>query len=722
MYGFFLQKKVCMHIFVCPINQLYMFQRFLLLVTCSLIPAFSFAQKTTYIPDFIRRDSIQIVRDEWGVPHIYAPTDAEAAYGLAWANAEDDFKTMQSILLIAKGMNGLADGVDGAKIDYAVGMLGVREEIGKRYHEVVSPAFDRYLQGFCAGVNRYAELHPDEVLVKKAFPVKPQDILAGYTLGLSLMSELQHGLTQILDNKLPPISEQKPEGSNGFALAPHKTTDGKAYIAINSHQPLDGVFSWYEVHMVSGEGLNILGGVFPGACVVGHGVNENLAWAHTLSYPDFYDIYQLEMHPRKKNWYRYDGQWKKLQKTSVKLRVRFPKSGIRLGISKAAFRSEHGPVLKNKEGAYAIRMPAFFQLTAAEQWFNMNKARSLAEFREALRMQGLPCFNIVYADKGGNIMYLNNVLLPYRKPGYDWKKVLPGNSSELVWKPEFVPIDSLPAVINPISGYVYNANSTPFRSSGSQDNPDPGMFPAEMGLQTQHWNRARRLEKLFGAKERFSYGDFVNIKYDHTYPDTLFFFSTIDSLFAIDGQQYPDIADAIDMLKRWDKSGDTSSVEASVFYLSWVYFNKRFGGVHFNDEIIVPHSTAFYAECVRDAKKHLLTHFGTINVPLGRLQRHRRGNVDLPLGGMPDMLRAMYSSPRADGTLAPWAGDSYIMLVKFGADGPEIETVNAYGASARPESKHYTDQMPLFVKQQCKPMTLDWQNVLKNAVKIYSPE
>lgn len=700
-----------------------MFQRFLLFLALPFGLGVSFAQKnTTFIPDFIRRDSIQIVRDQWGVPHIYAPTDAEAAYGLAWANAEDDFVTMQSILLIAKGMNGLASGVDGAKIDYAVGLLGVQKEIAKRYNEVVSPAFDRYLQGFCAGVNRYAELHPEEVQVKKAFPVAPQDILAGYTLGLALMSDLQEGLTQILDNKLPPITEQKPEGSNGFALAPHKTTDGKAYIAINSHQPLDGVFSWYEAHMVSGEGMNILGGVFPGACVIGHGVNENIAWAHTLSYPDSYDIYKLDMHPSKKNWYRYDGQWKKLQKSNIKLRVRFPKSGIRLGISKAAFRSEHGPVMKTKHGAYAIRMPAFFKLNAAEQWFKMNKARSLSEFRSALQMQGLPCFNIIYADKGGNIMYLNNVLLPHRKPGYDWKKVLPGNSSELVWKPAFIPIDSLPAVINPVSGYVYNANSTPFRSSGARDNPDPAAFPHEMGLQTQHWNRARRLEKLFGAKEQFSYEDFVNIKYDRTYPDTLFFFSTIDSLFALDEKQYPDIADAIGMLKRWDKKGDTSSVEASMFYLSWVYFNKRTGSVHFNEEKITTHSCAYYAECLRDAKKHLLTYFGTINVPLGRLQRLRRGNVDLPLGGMPDMLRAMYSSPRADGTLAPWAGDSYIMLVKFGADGPEIETVNAYGASARPGSQHYTDQMELFVNQQCKPMTLDWKNVLKNAVKVYNPE
>lgn len=674
---------------------------------------------------YIRKDSIQIARDEWGVPHIYAPTDAEVAYGLAWAQCEDDFKTIQEFMLIIKGFSGRKDGIDGAKLDYATGMLRSHEIARERYEREVSPSFQKYLRAFAAGVNRWAELHPNEVLIKQAFPVTEYDLAAGFNLGLSLMAGVQDGFTKIMEHKLEPLSTLNlPKGSNAMAVNGNKTEDGKAYIAINSHQPLEGALSWYEAHLVSGEGMNILGGVFPGACVIGHGVNQNLAWAHTLSYPDLLDIYKLEIHPRKKNYYRFDGQWKKLESESLPLKIRFPKSGIRLTVHKKAYWSVYGPTLKTKEGVYSFRMPTFDQMGAAEQWFNMNKAGSHSEFMQALNRQSIPCFNIVYADRHDTVMYLSNVTVPFRNPCYDWKKTLPGDTSATLWDMKFHPVSQLPQVVNPKSGYVFNANNSPYFCTAPADDPLPKDYDFTMGTQELHMNRSKRFEKLLGEAStdgKVTWQEFLDIKYDMQYPDTFFFPVGVSHVFNAEPSKYPEVAEELARLQRWNKRGDTSNVEASLFATTLYFIMDKTHGLDLNNNTRPPLADSIIVESLKEASAYLKKHFGTLDVPLGKVQRLRRGNVDLPLAGLPDMIVAMYSVPRPDGTLAPRAGESYIMMVKMGPDGPEIETVNAFGASARPGDPHSTDQMPLFVNHQRKPMTLDWQQVKKKAVRIYSP-
>lgn len=675
---------------------------------------------------YIRKDSIWIVRDEWGVPHIYAPTDAEVAYGLAWAQCEDDFATMQDFLLIVKGFAGRRQGVEGARLDYATGMLRSADRVRDRYEQDVSPDFKKYLRAFAAGVNRWVELHPEEVRIRKAFPITEYDLVAGFNLGLSLMSGVQDGFTKILENRTEPVSPLiLPKGSNAMAVHGSKTEDGKAYIAINSHQPLEGALSWYEAHLVSGEGMNILGGVFPGACTIGHGVNENLAWAHTLSYPDLLDIYKLEMHPRKKNQYRFDGEWKKLESKSIPLKVRFPKSGIRLTVHKKAYWSVYGPTLKTKKGTFAFRMPSFDMLGAAEQWYRMNRARNFTEFREALDRQNIPCFNIVYADRFDTIMYLSNVTVPYRNAQYDWKKTLPGDTSATLWPMKFHAVAELPQVINPQSGYVFNANNSPFLCTSLDDNPDPAKYDPTMGTQLLHMNRSTRFEKRLGEAASdgvVTWNEFLAIKYDRQYPDSFLFPVRVSHVLNAPPAKYPQIADELIRLQRWNRRGDTDNVGGALFAASIHFIMKKTGELEMNSGERPQLPDTLVVSAIREAGDYLKKYFGTLDVPLGQLQRLRRGNVDLPLGGLPDMIVAMYCTPRPDGTFAPMAGESYIMMVKMGKNGPEIETVNAFGASARPGDPHATDQMPLFTGYRRKPMTLDWATVKKNAVKIYSPQ
>ena len=371
-------------------------------------------------------------------------------------------------------------------------------------------------------------------------------------------------------------------------------------------------------------------------------------------------------------------------------------------------------------------MPTFEMMQAPEQWFEMNKARNFTEFKAALSRQSVPCFNIVYADRFDTIMYLSNVTIPYRNPAFDWGKVLPGYTSATLWDmKKFHPFEELPHVVNPASGYVFNANNSPFLCTDPQDNPNPDLFDATMGTQRLHTNRSKRFERLLGEASvdgQITWKEFHDIKYDMQYPDTFEFPVEINHLFTADPARYPDIAAELARLQRWDRRGDTTSMEASLFSMALHFIMEKTGGPDMTLNIRPELPDTMVADAIRRGRDYLLKHFGTVDVPLGRLQRLQRGQTDLALNGLPDMIVAMYSAPRPDGTMAPTAGESYIMMVKMDKNGPEIQTVNAYGASARPGSPHAVDQMPLFTRQKLKPMTLDWKQVKKDAVKTYSPQ
>ncbi len=672
----------------------------------------------------IRKDSIFIVRDSWGVPHIYAPTDEETIYGFMWATCEDDFKTLQEMLAITKGMNGRINGKDGAVTDYVVQLLDIENTVKQKFDQTFSDKFKKILQAACDAVNTYASLNPKEIIIKKLFPVTPYDIIQGYVLGTTFLSSISESLTKIFENRLPPLDPGKQYGSNGIAVHASKTNDGQNYIAINSHQPLEGVFSWYEAHLISNEGLNMLGSSLLGAITLNQGVNEHLAWAHTLNFNDFFDVYKLTMHPKKKDWYRFDGKWMKLEKKKTKLAVKLKKWLPVITVSKPAYYSVYGPTLKTKSGVYSIRGAAYNKIGVAEQWYRMGKARNFSEFKKALEMQQMPNMNIVYADRYDTIFYISNGLYPKgRSERYDWKKLIPGDTSETLWSmDDFYSIDELPHYLNPECGYVYNTNHTPFFASKEDCSLDPKGFCRSMGFQMRHFNRSKRLKQLLDTVQQFHWNLFKRIKYDMVVPDTVIFITSVEKFLDIDTLKYPDLAESVRILHQCERVGDTANPNVALWLLAFMDLMNK---VKFDIEFI-PHSVEtpmeVYVECLRNARNHLKKHFGSLQVPFGRVQRLRRANKDLPLPGLPDVLAAMYPKKRKDGTLAPESGDCYILLAKIGKKGIELESINAYGASNRPESKHYTDQMELFVNQKTKPMTLDKEFIWKNAEKIYHPK
>ena len=658
-------------------------------------------------------EKIDIVRDKYGVPHIFAKTDAEVAYGLAWAHSEDDFKTIQQSLLAGKAMLAAYQGKEGASIDYIIHLLRIPELVEEKYESDLSPAFKKLLQGYCAGLNAYATKHPEEILLKKAFPVTPKDMIQYSVLQLCVLSGADRALASIFGGTVPLLDKYKTAGSNAFAFNSQKTTDGEVYLDINAHQPLEGPVAFYEAHLCSEEGWNIIGANFPGAPCILHGCNENLGWAHTVNAPDKLDVYQLEINPLNKLQYKFDGQWETLEEKNAPLKVKV--SGIRINVNKKVYWSKYGPTLITPKGTFSIRMPAQMDIRGLEQWYRFNKAKNFTEFKAALDMLAIPGYNIVYADRYDTIYYLSNGRIPVRDPKYNWKTTLPGNTSATLWD-KLHPLSDLPQVLQPKTGFVYNTNHSPFHSTEGPENPVNKDMT--MGYETLENNRSKRFEELLAGYGKVSYQDFKRIKFDRQYPTQFFFPTNIDTLFLLDPVNYPAIADLLKNLNQWNKKADAENIGAGTFLSVYTTLTKSFPEYAKTKKL----TTAQCISLLTRVREEMMINFGKTDLQLGDIQKLVRGDKAIPLPGLPDVLAPMYSIPYKNGMLKGTQGDAYVELVRFTKDGPIIESMNVYGASAKKDSPHYTDQMEMYTRQQTKPMTLKKEEVYKNAERIYHPK
>ena len=658
---------------------------------------------------------IDIVRDSYGVPHIFAKTDPEVAYGLAWAQAEDDFATIQQSLMAGKAMLASYTGKKGASIDYIIHLMRIPELVEEKYDSDLSPDFKRLLEGYAAGMNAYAKKHPGEILMKKIFPVTPKDMIQYSVLQLCVLSGADRALSSIFGGTVPLLENFKTAGSNAFAFNSAKTADGQVYLDINAHQPLEGPVAFYEAHLCSEEGWNILGANFPGAPCILHGANEYLGWAHTVNAPDKLDVYQLEINPANKLQYKFDGKWETLEEKTAKLKVKV--SPIKINVNRKVYWSKYGPTMITEKGTFSIRMPAQMDIRGLEQWYRFNKAKNFTEFKAALNMLAIPGYNIVYADRYDTIYYISNGRIPLRNPDpkYNWKSTLPGNTSATLWT-SLHPLADLPQVLQPKSGYVFNTNHSPFHSTEGPENPvikDP-----TMGYETLENNRSRRFEELVAGVDKMSYENFRKIKFDRQYPAKFAFPTNIDSLFLLKASEYPAIADLINNLTTWDKNSNVESIGAGTFLMVYGIVSKSLGEYRKTGGLTTEQAVTI----LTTVKANMLKDFGRTNLQLGDIQKLVRGDKEIPQPGLPDVLAPMYSVSYKNGMVKGNQGDAYIELVRFTKNGPIIETINTYGASSKKGSPHYTDQMEMYTHQQTKPMTLNKDEVYKKAERIYHPD
>jgi len=686
----------------------------LLIISVNLI----YAQKKYLFTTTINPENVRIYRDKWGVPHIHGKTDADAAYGLAWAHAEDDFETIQKTYLMAKHQLGAVTGKEGAKIDYVHQLLRLDELIDKDFHNIVPPDFLKVLEGYAQGLNAYAKKYSNEVLYKKLFPINPKDILKGYALSVAIMSGLDRNIKGIINGK---ILYPEPIGaSNTFAFSRKKIVENLTTLIINAHQPLEGQVAFYEAHMISDEGMNIHGGTFPGAVSILHGVTNNYAWAHTSNFFDKIDVYQLTMKSPKSNYYQYDNEWLKLEQRKAKLKVKW--GLIQLPITKKTYWSKYGATLKTKHGVFSVRLAANQEFRIAEQWYRMGKCKNFQEFYEVLKMQAIPVQNVTYADKADNIFFIANGLIPRRmSEEINWSCAIAGNTCKTYWE-GFLDITKHPQVFNPKCGYVFNVNHTPFQCTGEGENPKPEDYPCKIAcFEMEDNNRSLRFRELYKDHDTISIARLKAIKYDLFFPEKSYFMDLVYRMQNLDNQ-YPECQDICKIFKKWNRSMDTTNVQATIFYLAFAPIFKEFeySTVLFRKKYELPDSMLLIG--LKYAKDYLLKHFGTLEVRFGDLLRHRRGNKDYAIGGYPDVMASMMGLPDKDGKFKAMRGEDLIIYAYFNENGLyKMESIKAYGNSSKKNSPHFNDQMELFLKNGTKEMYLDLKKIQETAVRIYQP-
>lgn len=676
--------------------------------------------------------NVTILRDTWGVPHIFGETDADAAYGLAYAHAEDDFDTIQLSLAAARGQIGLIGGPELAPNDFLVQLLRIPEVVAKGY-PTLAPETQALVEGYADGLNYYAARHPDEVY-PNLFPVNGQDIVAEFVHKTPFFFGVEGVIGDLFGEERPlPVATKQTAsqlpatvrfGSNTFAVSPARSANGETFLAVNSHQPWEGPVTWYEAHVHSEASWNIVGGLFPGAPVILVGHNDNLGWGLTVNSPDLIDVYVLDINPDNPNQYRFDGQWLDLEVREVPVKVKIL-GRLTWTVKQEALWSVYGPTVRQPHGVYAIRYAGYGEVGLVEQWYRMNKASNFEEWQTAMREGVLPMFNAGYADKEGNIYYLYNALLPVRAEGYNWEQFLPGDTSETLWT-EYLPFDQLPQVLNPASGFVQNGNSSPFQTTIGPGNPDPTDYSETFGIETGMSNRGLRALELFGTDESISAADFYTYKYDSAYSvdsDIPHYIEIIVNAPALQNGD-PATQQAVNLLQSWDLKTDPDSRAAALMILTLNYINGN-GNSHINPSKLVgaEMDSALVVTGFQEAVDLLQENFGRVDVPWSEVNRLVRGDTDLGLGGAPDVLNAVYGELEDGGRFRGIAGDSYILLVRWDAAGKvSSQSIHQYGSATLDEtSPHYDDQAPLFVNRELKPVWLDEAEIRVHLEREYRP-
>lgn len=650
---------------------------------------------------------VRIRRDRYGVPHILGPTDADVAFGLGFAHSEDDFATIQDVVLATRGELAATEGLHAATTDYLVHLLRVWETVNARYAKDLPADVRHVIEAYADGINDYAALHT-EILKPGLLPVTGKDIAAGFVFKTPFF----YGLDKTLRKVLAAKTDTAETGSNGVAVAPSRSADGATRLLVNSHQPYTGPVAWYEAVLESGQGWHVAGGFFPGSPFMLHGHNAHLGWANTVNAPHLADVYRLTINPANDNQYRFDGKWHDFQKSDAAIRVRL------LGPLSWTFHRDilyavQGPVLKTDHGAFAIRYAGMNEVRQVLQYYRLNRAQNLGEWRQAMALQALPSVNYIYADEKGNIGYVYNGQFPMRKAGIDWTHPVAGDRADLVWH-GYVPFARVPQIWNPKSGFVFNSNNTPFRATAPEDDLRPADFSPTLGIQTDMTNRAYRALETFGADGSITAAAFRRYKFDIAYSRQSEVEKIRRELCEMTAGGDKDLRAAQAVLARWNLRTNVSNRSAALAILTIAPI------IHAEQEGL-PAMQPLTA--LRAAVGILNEHFGRLDPEWGQVNRIRRGNIDLPIDGGPDTYRAVYGIPQNDGTLTAAGGDTFIMFVTWDRSGRlSSESIHQFGSATLDAlSPHYADQTAMFVRMQTKPVLFTEAELKGHVEEDYRP-
>jgi acyl-homoserine lactone acylase PvdQ len=641
-----------------------------------------------------------ITRDQYGVPTIHGADDAEAAYGVGYAHAQDNFATIQIVVLAARGRLGAYLGEDGARSDFLWHLLGIREAVEAGYERDLSPEIRAVMQGYADGLNAYGAEHPDEIL-PGAHNVTGRDVAAGSALTVPLFWGFERTLGLVADADGHPCAVQEAtaesidRGSNAFAVSPLRSADRHTRLIVNSHQPWAGPVAWYEAGVESDSGWRMHGGLFPGAPFPVLGTNGDLGFAATVNLPDLADIYRLTTDSAHRGQYFFDGEWRRFETRQIWLWVTM--GPVTIPVPRTLRYSVHGPAFETADGWVAVRYAGAGEIRAMEQFYRMGKARTYAEWREAMAMRAIPSFNFLYADRTGRIGFLYNAILPRRPEGVDFTRCVAGDRTATLWDPN----DRLdpPELIDPPSGWLYSTNGAPWSSTDPSSDLRPEQYPeAAPSIETYITNRGFRAVEILSPLQRISDEQLLAAKFDVTHSTRSRMAEAVALILA---SEDTDLADIQAVLRAWDRRANSDNTNAALPLMMFfpIYTARRLGE---------PEPDPL--DTVRVAASHLRTHFGRLDPPLGEVLRLRRGDLDLPLDGAPDTLRALRWHPDPDGRLNADFGDGFMMVMDWGPDGTlSTRVIHQWGASEHADSAHYNDQSEMYARHEWR--MLGWPRV-----------
>lgn len=502
-----------------------------------------------------------------------------------------------------------------------------------------------------------------------------------------------------------------PMGSNAIALAPSRSAEGVTRLAVNSHQPFEGPVAWYEVVLHSEEGWHMAGSTFPGGPLVLHGHNENLGWVQTVNQPDLTDVYEITVNPDDPGEYLYEGEWRSFGQWEAPIRVKLfgPFSWV---FKQEALSTKYGPAIRLDHGTFAMRHAGMDEVRQIEQTYRLNRSTTYEEWREAMDMQAFPATNYIYADKTGRIAYFYNAHMPKRAEGYDWGGLLPGDTAATQWQ-GFHPLSEIPHYVSPPSGYLLNSNNQPFQATDEAHNLSADDFPRNFGIDEEFSNRARRGLELLSDMKKISKDDFLRVKFDKAYHVDSKLMTLLKPLKAATSED-PDVAAALGLLRAWQGTAEVDDPHAALAIVTALKLND-------SDDLKLEEQI----EVLKSVQAELVAAHGRVDVPWGEVNRIRRGDIDLPVGGGPDTLRAIYGGSDLDeeGTLTAMAGDTYVMMVEWDSEGNvSSESIHQYGsATMDASSKHYADQVGLFAEEVFKPVWFEMEDLRPHIKESYQP-
>lgn len=719
---------------------------FLLIIACIFSSFYAVASSSELARWQEQASQVTITRDTWGIPHIYGKTDANAVFGMIYAQAEDDFHRIEVNYLNAMGRLAESEGESELYRDLRMKLYINPDDIQQKYSE--SPAYLKELMNAWAdGLNYYLHTHPEvsPKVLNKFEPWMALTFTEG-SIGGDIESININRLENFYGEKRPDLSvaqltqdpNAEPQGSNGFAIAPENTKNGNALLLINPHT------SFYfraEVHMRSDEGLNAYGAVTWGQFFIYQGFNEKTGWMHTSSGADFIDEYLETIEQRKEGYYyKYGDLWRKLSERQITLPYKTDKGQKSKTVT--VYYSHRGPIVRELDGKWISVALMQNPIDALKQSYGRTKTTNYADYQENMRLHTNSSNNTLFADAEGNIAYFHSNFIPRRDPSFNWKKPVDGSNLATEWQGLHT-LEETVGGHNPKSGYLNNTNNWPWMMAGPKYSPKAEDYPSYMENYPENYRGIHAVKVLDGKKD-FTIDSLTAAAYSNhlTAFDVL-----LPILYkAYDAAPAVELVEQIALLKEWDhRSGvDSTATSLAVFWGQGLRrkaadnesarANATSRGLSFS-EYVAEYTSHIALATLSEAKAKLIDDFGNAETPWGDINRFQRltGDIVQPFDDAEPSIPVGFTSARW-GSLAAYGqrtfngtkriygtrGNSFVAVVEFG-DKVKAKAITAGGQSGDPASPHFNDQAPLYAAGKLRDVYFYPEDIEKNSVRKYHP-